>query len=88
MPFDPTATRARLVAFRKRHAEGTAARDEKIATEMAIAMVALRQERGTATAHALDDCGFTRDELARLSGRARDAAAAEWHRKSMLEPAA
>lgn len=88
MPFDPTATRARLVEFRERHAADPATRDDRIATELSIAMLALRQERGAATASALDDCGFTADELSRLSSRARDAAAKEWHRKSMLEPAA
>lgn len=88
MPFDPSATRARLAQFRERYADDRKTLDEKTATELSLSLVALRQERGAATVEGLKECGFVQDELDRLSARATESAARRWHGDNLVEAAA
>lgn len=88
MPFDPSATKARLAELRERHADDQKTLNEKTATELSLCLVDLRQERGAATVGDLKDCGFTQDELDRLSARATESASRTWHGRNLVEAAA
>lgn len=86
--FDPSRIRFTVLGARQRHCGDRAATDKNLATLLAEAMIDLRRQRGEATRDALRYCGFTDDELDRLSDRALNAAATAWHGNHYFEPAA